>query len=144
MKKEEYDILGLKKLKEGKSYKQIREEINELESFQKECKSDKKIIVKQNNQIERMAKKIEKLQKEIFNLGLKGETDIEVIGSKKVTIGDLRKVVSVVSCDTVPEQEIRVLCNMDLKKTKIALNYLMRTNQIVEERKSGVTYYKKC
>lgn len=142
MKKEEFDILGIKKSKEGKSYGQIKKEINQLEDFQKECKSDKKVIIKQRNLIEKLGKKIIKLEKEIFNLGLRD--DGEDKESKNVTVGDLRKVVSIVLCDTVPEQEIRALCNMDLKKTKIALNYLKRTNQIIEERTKGVSYYKKC
>ena len=140
MKKEELDVLGIKKTKEGKSYKQIRKEINDLEGFQKETKSDKKIIVKQQRQIDKLENKIEKLNKKIFNLGLKSE----IKETKNITLGDLNKVIATVSFDTVPKQEIKALCDLGIKELNCILNFLKRNNIVEESRKNGVTYYKKC
>ena len=141
MKKEEYDILGLKKTKEGKSYDTIKKEINNLELFQKETKTNKKIIIKQQREINKLNNKIDKLNKKIFNFGLRDKSKKE---TKNIILEDLNKVIATVSFSTVPKQEIKVLCNLKIKKLNCILNHLKRYEIIKESRKNGVIYYKKC
>lgn len=71
MKKEEAKTLIVKKESEGKSQEQIKKELNHVDTFIKETKSNLREIVRLNKVIEKQEKEIDKLKKEIFNLKLK-------------------------------------------------------------------------
>ncbi len=139
MKKEEEDFLILKKTREGRNYNQIRKEFYDLNNFQKEMKSDKKIIVNQDKDINKLNKKIEQLEKKIFSYGLENNEKSE----KNVTLGDLTKIIATVSLDMVPKQEIKALCNLERKKIDCALNFLVRNKVIQELKRGGISFYGK-
>lgn len=143
MKREEYDILGLKKRAEGKSSKQITKEINNLENFGQQIKVDKKIIVKQAKQIEKLEEKIEKQNKKIFNLSLavnSKETDENT--TKNITLNDLKRIISMVKSEEgLGKKEIKEACNITHKKIGCGISFLLRNKLIEEKIKNGQKYY---
>lgn len=139
MKQEERDILGIKKKKEGKSVEQIREEIYYLDDFQREMKSDKKIIFKLNNDNEKLQKKIEALNKKIFNYELTKDT----IQTKAIRLGELNKIIALTDSDKLPKSELRALCNMTIEKVNCATSFLVKYNIIEETIIKGAKFYGK-
>lgn len=71
MKKEEADTLIIKKSKEGKTPKQIAEELSLVNNSTKEIKSQVKEIIRLNKLLEKKDKELNKLKKENFDLKFK-------------------------------------------------------------------------
>lgn len=145
MKKEEIDILGLKKRAEGKSYKQIREEINNINNFSKEIKTDKKLIEKQYKIIIKLEKQIEKYKKKIFNLSLVKQS--KRINSPRqsveLTLSELKKINYVIKdSNGIIKKDIKELCNLKEKKITRALSFLKRNKIISEVFLNGLKHYK--
>lgn len=142
MKKEEIDILGIKKIHEGKSSKQIKEEINNLYNFNREVKSDKKLIVKQHKQIKKLERELNKNKKELFNLKLEQSMKPK---DDELTLSDLKKVACLIKEENIgiPKAEIKSLCQIGNKKLDCGLSFLKRNKIINEVIKQGMKYYKK-
>jgi predicted RNase H-like nuclease (RuvC/YqgF family) len=68
MLKEEVRMLLIKKEKENKPPSQIKKEINNINQFQMDIKSQTKEIIRLNKIIKEKDNKINKLEKELFNL----------------------------------------------------------------------------
>ena len=129
MKKEEIDILGIKKSKEGKSQKQIYKEIKNLYNFDREVKLDKKLIVKQQRIIKKLEKEIQKQKKEIFDLKIKEDTTPK----GDLTLSELKKITCLIKEENIglPRAEIKSLCQIKSDKLDCGLSFLKRNKIII-------------
>jgi len=143
MKEEEIEILGLKKLAEGKSYKQIKEEINNIDSFGKKIKVDKKVIEKQYKEIKKLKEQLEKQKKKIFNLKLKLDTKEPDKEKKNINLNDIKKIILLIRSENgLNKKDIYEILYFNNKKIDTILSFLKRNKLIEEKIISGTKYYK--
>jgi len=133
--------LGLKKYKEGKDHNTIKKEINFINEFQRDMKETKKLIIKKDKEIETLKNKIKKLQKELFDKKLYEETKTK--RNNSVSLGELNKIIALVSEEKLPGHEIKNLCNLNQNKLGRALSFLIKDDIIEESKKCGMKLYKK-
>jgi len=135
MKKEEIDILGIKKSKEGKSFSQIQKEINDLNNFQYNLCENKKVIFSQKDLINKQQREIDKLRKRVMELELSQST------KKEDNIGELGKILELTTNERVPKQELRALCKLEKEKFEQIIKFLKKNRLVKEERSKGLFYY---
>lgn len=139
MKKEEVDFLGIKKVKEGKDYNQIKKEISQINNYQENIKTDKKLFIRQSKVIEEQSRKIDSLTKKLMS------SELNSYGDKKdyIAIGDLDKILSFTTNERVPKQELRALCKLEKKQFESAITFLKKYKLIKEEKDNGLSYYQR-
>lgn len=143
MKKEEVQVLGLKKSKEGKSYSEIKEELLRVDDYCKEVKSDKKLIERLYKRITETEKKLERKNKEIFNLKLKLDAKDPEKDSKNLSLNDLKKIMMLIKAEEgISKKEICETLYFNNKKINCGLTFLVRNKLIEDVSKHSQKYYK--
>lgn len=137
MKKEEVDFLGLKKIKEGKSSKQIKDEIESIESFQKKIKYNEKSYIKQSEEIERLKDEINKLQKKLMNVEL-GDTL-----TRYPTIKEASRIITLITDSPSTKNKLIQTSTLTREKVDVIVSFILKHKIIKEQTKNGIKYYER-
>ena len=143
MKKEEVEVLGLKKTKEGKSYREIKKEISNVMKTSNGIKLNERLLARKEREIMKLNKKIEKLQDKLFQEGLNKEMEQEKPNKKKVTLSQINKLLSLIKSESkTPKGELRDLVGLTKEQIDRALTFLKRNKLITEISNNGQKLYK--
>ena len=130
MKREEVDFLKLKKVKEGKTYKEIKEEITELLKFQNGIKLNVKILAQKQKKIYDLEEKIKRLQERLQTSILRKEVDLE--DGDNITLMKIKRTLNLIKSGEITKIELRRLVNISERKMKIILSFLKK-NKLIEK-----------
>ena len=130
MKREEVDFLKLKKIKEGKTYKEIKEEITELLKFQNGIKLNVKILAQKQKKIYDLEEKIKRLQERLQTSILRKEVDLE--DGDNITLMKIKRTLNLIKSGEITKIELRRLVNISERKMKIILSFLKK-NKLIEK-----------
>ena len=144
MQKVELNYLINQKRKEGKSSREILNEISQLiisqEGF-KDLKQSNKILEKKlerkEKEIDKLEEKIRKKDKELFNIKLKKDSMVEeqktrCKGVPTANVHQLKRILCLLESIEKPltKNKIRIECGMSPQQTNSALNFLVNKDLI--------------
>lgn len=132
MKKEEISCLQILKEQKGLSEKQIEKEIGDLIQSQydfKKLKIERKKLIQRINYLEQ---KNEELKSKLFNYGLEEKKKAIKKDTKKVTINNLSRVLTMLRLEDKPfnQTELNKLCCLKPHVTRACIDFLLKNNLI--------------